>query len=266
MKNAAFYEMASTMNRETVLEQIQSRGYAILRGAFPRDQILNIGKKMEAELELLQQARLTLPEEMRKSLDRSEMPVHDKLARFRLDPSNYSHLTNSTILKEALIAILGEAYVWHYPTMFRKISPRLTDGFLPFHQDYTYNTHYSHLYTVWVPLNDCGVKAPSISIVGQNTIKKFQHASEGKWEHGIPDEQLQDILFGAPIIDLTFEAGDVAIFGELILHRTFSIAGMDQSRLSMDARAVPISCIPLDARKKRKFIAFDSPELVEVSI
>jgi len=251
---------------ETVIEQIQSRGFAILRNAFPRDQILELGKKMEAELELLNQVRATLPEDMRKSIDRSEMPAHDELARFRLDPLNYSHLTDSKMLKEALLAVLGESYVWHYPTMFRKMSPQSSDGFLPFHQDYSYNTHYSHLYTCWVPLNDCGVRAPSISVVGRNTMQKFEHASEGKWEHGIPDEQLADILSDAPIIDLEFEAGDVAIFGELILHRTLSTAGMDQSRLSMDARAVPVSCIPPDVRKKRKFIAFDRPELVVVSI
>jgi hypothetical protein len=250
------------MSSETARSTIQSDGFLIVRNAFPRSQVLELGRKMEAELTRFEQSRASIPVHMRMSLERSEMPVDGELAQFRLDPLNYAHLTQSMVLIETLQSIMGEPYLWHYPTMFRKMSPQSEEGFLPFHQDFSYNGHYPHLYTCWVPLNDCGVKAPSISVVRKKIQEKFEHTASGKWEYGIPQDLLDETLASAPVMDLEFKAGDAAIFDELTLHRTFSSLGMDQYRLSMDARAIPLSSISPEIRRQRKFVAMDREELI----
>lgn len=249
-----------------VRDQIEKEGFAVLRGAFPRPQIVSLGEKMEAELERLASIAPSLPDDMRKSMERSEMPAHDGAARFRLDPLNYAHLTQSSALRDALEAIFEEPYLWHYPTMFRKITPDKVEGFLPFHQDFSYNSHYAHLMTCWVPLNDCGINAPSISIIAENTAVKFEHAAQGAWESGIPEEKLQSLLAKAPIVDIECAAGDLVLFGELTLHRTFFRPTMNCPRFSMDARAVPVSSISGEVRRKRKFVAADRAEVVTMSL
>ena len=250
------------MSIESAKVTIQRDGFLVVRNVFPQSQVLELGRKMEAELIRFEQSSASMPAHMRMSLDRSEMPVDGELAQFRLDPLNYAHLTQSVVLIETLQSIMGEPYLWHYPTMFRKMRPKDEKGFLPFHQDFSYNGHYSHLYTCWVPLNDCGVKAPSISVVKAKIWEKFQHIASGKWEYGIPQELLNEILASAPVMDLEFKAGDAAIFDELTLHRTFSSPAMDQYRLSMDARAIPLSSISPEIRRQRKFVAMDREKLI----
>lgn len=263
---AAAKDMKAHIFLPKVRDQLQTTGFAVLRQAFPRAQILDLGKRMEAELERLAAIRDSLPDDMKKSIDRSEMPAHEALARFRLEPSNYSHLVESQTLRTTLDAVFGETYFWHYPTMFRKISPHVKDGFLPFHQDYSYNSHYGHLVTCWVPFSDCGADAPSISVIAANVDVKFEHVPNGKWESGISQEKLRECLANAPVVDLECSAGDAVLFGELTLHRTCFRTGMTRPRLSMDARAVALSSIPAEARRKRKFVASDRPELVMVGV
>lgn len=242
---------AAPSKARTAVEQC---GFVVLRGVLDREAVLALSKALETEFERLQSVAQTLPEDLRKSLSRSELPAHEQHARFRLEPTRYAHLTASKWLTACLREIAGEDFRWHYPPMFRRVSGRRAEGCLPFHQDYSYNRKYAGLLTCFTPLVDCGVDAPGLELVEKRIEKRFDHAADGLWEFGLPEEKVSELFPGARLCRPALRAGDVVVFDHLTLHRTHHHPRMTGTRQSMDARAIPLSCIDEQVRKQRKFI------------
>jgi hypothetical protein len=242
---------ASPNGARTAIEQC---GFVVLRGALDREAVLTLSKALEAEFSRLQGVTESLPEELRKSLSRSELPADEQLARFRLEPARYAHLTASKRLTACLREIAQEDFLWHYPPMFRRVSGRSAEGCLPFHQDYTYNRKYAGLLTCFTPLNDCGIDSPGLELVEKRVETRLDHAADGLWEFGLPEEKVAELFPGAQLHRPALRAGDVVVFDHHTLHRTHHHPSMTGTRQSMDARAIPLSCIDAEVRKQRKFI------------
>lgn len=259
------WDIDGAASERAIAAAFKEFGFIVLRAALRRQDVLKLGASLTAEFSRLAGAAAGLDEDLRKSLARSELPAHPQQAPFRLDPGNYAALTSSDRLAAALRAAAGEDYAWHYPPMFRQVSAQRTAGLLPFHQDLAYNTRYERLFTCFTPLNDCGEDSPALELVGADVRERFTHAASGAWESKIPDEELAAFLKSAPLFHPTLAAGDVIVFHEHTLHRTYHTAGMSRPRLSMDARAIPCSCITEDSRKNRKFIDARRPQFTELN-
>lgn len=242
---------ASPSGARTAMERC---GFAVLRGVLDREAVLALSNGIEAEFARLQRDARTLPEDLLKSLARSELPAHEQHARFRLEPARYAYLIASKRLTACLREIAQEDFLWHYPPMFRRVSGRSAEGCLPFHQDYTYNRKYAGLLTCFTPLNDCGIDSPGLELVEKRVEKRLDHAANGLWEFGLPEEKVAELFPGAQLRRPALRAGDVVVFDHQTLHRTHHHPGMTGTRQSMDARAIPLSCIDLQVRKERKFI------------
>jgi ectoine hydroxylase-related dioxygenase (phytanoyl-CoA dioxygenase family) len=242
-------------------EIFNQTGFIVLRNIISKEMVEALALRLIAEFSRLRGVAHKLSASDYKSLQRSEMPANDELATFRLDPANYSHLISSPLLTLVIKEILGEDFVWHYPSMFRKVSTSQPDGLLPFHQDYSYNQHYSKLLTCWVPLNDCGERSPGLELFGKNMSTRFPHVAEGRWEHGISKRDLDSLIVEKHLHHPSLHTGDVILFNETTLHRTYLTDHMNEDRFSMDARAVPLSAISSDVRNKRKFVSSQTPEI-----
>ena len=190
------------------------------------------------------------------------MPAHDELARFRLEPTSYSILTDSTQLQSAIKTLLGGNYVWHFPSMFRELSAH-NEGLLPYHQDITYNLRYKRLLTCWTPLTDCGKDSPGLEMVLKYIKKKHDHLTRfPKWEHGMSEQEAREYTDNAPTWAPEFSAGDVMLFHELTLHRSYSTPNMTGRRLSLDARAVPYADLTEELKKTRRYLCPDKAEFI----
>jgi hypothetical protein len=226
---------------------------------------IDLGQRLKSEFHRLRGEASGFSEELNKSLARSEMPAHEEIARFRLDPRNYEPLTSSRPLTTILNELMGGEFFWHFPTMFREMSPSNGKGSLPYHQDFSYNAHYPSLMTVWVPLSDAGGQAPGLEVVEASLDVKFKHGPQGPWEFGAADADIAPVLKQNPVHQLMTPAGDVVLFSELTLHRTNLRPGMTETRFSMDARAVSIHSISDEVKAKRRFIRGDVAELVKLA-
>lgn len=229
-------------------------GFLVLRQALDSALVLDLGRRLNDEFDRLNGIADGLAPDLRRSLDRCEMPAHPEIAPFRLAPANFAPFTRSTRLKTVLQALMGEEYLWHYPPMLRRLSARRNEGLLPYHQDYAYNQRYPRLWTCFTPLSDCGEDAPGLELLDIRMTKKLPHVSEGLWESGIPSAALAAAAGSAAVCRPSLRAGDVIIFNELTLHRTHSVPAMSKVRMSLDARAVPLSSITPELHRERRFI------------
>ena len=240
----------------------KKNSFFLIKNAFPRADIIDLGNRMYSEFKRLNFDKENLEDSLQISLNRNEMPADNAKAKFRLDLKNYFHLTNSEILRSALYDILGD-YVWHFPAMFRVMDPLKTSGLLPYHQDYTYNRHYPSLLTCFIPLSDCGVDAPSLTIIDKEIYNKYPHKSSGFWEFGISSENLSSDITDKEV-NIVANAGDVVIFNDLTLHKSYVKKGMNKIRLSMDARAISIINISESIKKERRFIKSDESKIISL--
>lgn len=250
----AIWDITDIPASSAVTGAFDASGFLVLRQALERSLVLDLGRRLNEEFDRLNSIADGLAPELRRSLDRCEMPAHPEVAPFRLDPANFEPLTRSTRLKTVLQSLMGEEFLWHFPPMLRRLSARRNEGLLPYHQDYAYNQRYPRLWTCFTPLSDCGEDAPGLELLDIRMTKKLSHVSEGLWESGVSAATLAAVAGSAAVRRPSMRAGDVIIFNELTLHRTHSVPAMSKARMSVDARAVPLSSITPDLYRERRFV------------
>lgn len=237
-----------------IAAEMEKNGFVVLRSVLKVELVESLRRDLSTEFSRLWDIRNHLSESLRLSLERNEMPAHDEMARFRLEPTNYRHLTGSEALVEIIEFLAGSKFYWHFPTQFREMDPKNSDGILPFHQDYSYNSRYPKMIVSWVPLDDCGLNAPGLEIVGKNLGGKFVHSADGRWEHGISENDVRNLIGEYQSYRPVMKRGDVILFNERTLHRTFVNKEMVFTRMSQDARAIPMESISAAAHENRWYI------------
>ena len=90
------------------------------------------------------------------------------------------------------------------------------------------------LLTVWAPLDCCGVDAPGLEFVRRrlDSLLHFTELTDAEIRRRFPAED-----FWAPAM----EPGDVAVFLNGTLHRTYVQPGMTNARISVEYRLTPRS-------------------------
>lgn len=92
--------------------------------------------------------------------------------------------------------------------------------------------HIARLVTCWFPLNPCGVNSPGLEFIRrrQDTLLHFTDLNDNSLRQRFEPEE-----FWAP----TVESGDVLVFLNGTLHRTYLKPAMERDRLSIEYRLFP---------------------------
>jgi hypothetical protein len=248
-----YWDVGANTSSADIRSAFERAGFVVLRQPFAPDKLRKYAHELAAEFARLQAVRAQLPLELVQSLDRDELSAHDELSRFRLTPGNYAHLTDSELLKRTLGALLGGDHLWHFPFQARRMNPAHACGHLPYHQDCAYTLHYPRFLTCWLPLIDTGEHAPGLEVLAANVTEKLGHNVEGRWEAKLV-QALPPQYANAQVVRPITQLGDVIIFNELTLHKTFVSPGMNQLRYSMDARCIRADTLTPELATRRRFV------------
>lgn len=93
------------------------------------------------------------------------------------------------------------------------------------------------LTTVWIPLVDCGIDAPSLEWIAVPTPVLLQPPE-------LSDALLADRFGLAARQHAQLAAGDALVFGGALLHRTFVTPAMHQRRVSIELRFIAAGPVP----------------------
>lgn len=125
----------------------------------------------------------------------------------------------------------------------------------PFHQDASVVSIGKEMLTCWIPLIDCGVYAPSIEfllnplnciLVPKNVISideepfDYQSITSCYSVAELPEKHLFSKFNTKQLWQPNLFLGDVMIFTETVIHRTYVTPKMKTSRNSIDIRLYPI--------------------------
>jgi hypothetical protein len=115
------------------------------------------------------------------------------------------------------------------------------------HQDGAFMGQGIDTLNVWVALTDCGVDAPGLEVVP----KRFDHIVEtgtlGTWfEWAVAPNKVEEERGAIPTVRPVFEAGDVMVFDEMFLHRTYITEAMQQERYAIETWFFAPSTYPDD--------------------
>lgn len=245
-------ELPPTVSAQQVADTVKEFGVAVLRQALDRNGVEAFHSQILQAFAELDARRDELSEEDRQMLDRMEMPVPDRDNSFRTRIENY-HVLNSEKIVSAIETLQGP-FGWHYPPQIRRQNPQAKKAHLPYHQDASYMKDYKKFIICWTPLTACGEDAPGLEVAIGRVDEYISHSASGLWEAALTDEQLKEYLPNMVTYAPMLEPGDVILFDERTLHRTYLPERMTKTRISIDFRAAPLSILPPEVRAKRKFV------------
>jgi len=116
--------------------------------------------------------------------------------------------------------------------VLRKVS---LDTVGDWHQDGAFLGDDIRALNVWITLSDCGRDAPGLDVVGRRLDRVVETGTEGShfdWSVGQP---VVDRVAEGTVVRPEFEAGDVLLFDELMLHRTALDPSMTHERHAIES-------------------------------
>jgi phytanoyl-CoA dioxygenase PhyH len=226
---------ASDLASCSVRDEIESRGYLLIRRLLPRDAIN------------------TLLGEIAQILYREGWLLHDRdpLERFAdlsaacgdPDPSfkrtyqevfnleSFHTLMHHPALKEFMRTLVGERLLIHPKPIGRLIFPNCERLVNHAHQDYKFMDGDPECFTAWIPLHDCPVDLGPLTILEGSHRFGFQKHQTDLFIPEIPEGEAQ----GEDWVGGEIDAGDVLIFHSLTVHAA-SPNISDRLRISLDCR------------------------------
>lgn len=217
-------------------EEINSKGYALIRGLIPRSDIRNVLGDIAT---ILSDAGWLLPD-----LDPLEHVADSAAACGDPDPSfkqtywevfnleSFHSLPHHPALKGVMNMLVGEQVLIHPKPIGRLIFPNCDGLTVHAHQDYRFMSGDPECFTVWIPLHDCPTDLGPLQILeGSHRFGVINHEDENLHVPEIPSEALT----GGDWASGQINAGDVLIFHSLTVHAA-SPNRSRQLRISMDCR------------------------------
>ncbi|TAD88877.1 MAG: hypothetical protein EAZ99_12055 [Alphaproteobacteria bacterium] len=119
----------------------------------------------------------------------------------------------------------------------RRQRPKARTSVLPFHQDVANYVHASFV-NLWVPLIACGQDAASLELVPVATDELLSLTSRSDSLHPTVevDEETVFSRFGSECYRPVLAPGDVVLFNQHTIHRTYMPPAASQTRLSIEIR------------------------------
>lgn len=233
----SFHEIQTRdLSQRTLQGEIDSRGYALIRGLLPQD---DLSRTLGDIAEVLSTAGWLLAG--RDPLERVADPgaacgdPDPAFKRTYQDVFNleaFHALPHHPALRQVMKMLVGERLLVHPKPIGRLIFPQCERLTVHAHQDYRFMGGDPECFTVWIPLHDCPTNVGPLRVVeSSHRLGYVQHEDENLHVPEIPpDAELQGDWVGGPI-----HAGDVLIFHSMTVHAA-SPNLSNQLRISLDCR------------------------------
>lgn len=147
--------------------------------------------------------------------------------------------------------------------VFRRQSPDNRNREIPYHQDfYTQTQGVSGVLNFWTPFVDCGVEAPSLEVVTHvfddllpTRPAPLMPENEAFDKINITRDQIVSYCGADKFWHPPLSAGDVLIFTDHVVHRTYITEQMSKERQSMEYRVISErSILPSYRDSRSRFI------------
>jgi ectoine hydroxylase-related dioxygenase (phytanoyl-CoA dioxygenase family) len=233
----AFHSLqAENLTPSALRDQIDSKGYALIRGLIPQDAVRPV---LADVTNILFDARWLRPGF--DPLDRvpeygaacgDPDPIFKRVYQEVFNLESFHALPHQPALRNAMKMLVGDEVLVHPKPIGRLIFPNCERLVVHAHQDYEFMGGDPEFFTVWIPLHDCPVEAGSLRIFeGSHRFGVQQHQRENLHVPEIP----VDVVVGQEWVGGQVNAGDVLIFHSLTVHAAFPNVS-EQIRLSLDCR------------------------------
>ncbi|WP_263359056.1 phytanoyl-CoA dioxygenase family protein [Acidicapsa ligni] len=225
---------ACDLTSSALKEEIDARGYLLIRGLLPHDAL---GSVLSETTQILSNAGWLLPEH-----DPLERIANMSAACGDPDPSfkrtyqeifnleSFHSIAHHPALKQAMSMLVGEQLLVHPKPIGRLIFPNCERLVVHAHQDYRFMDGDVECFTAWIPFHDCPINQGPLKILEGSHRFGFQ-AHDQAYIPAIPDGAAQGEEWAGGEIN----AGDVLIFHSLTVHAA-SPNLSNQLRLSLDCR------------------------------
>jgi hypothetical protein len=217
-------------------EEINSRGYALIRGLIPRADIESV---LGEVTKILSDARWLLSgHNPLEHIADSTAACGDPDPSFKrtyqqvFNLESFHALPHHPALKSVMNMLVGEQVLVHPKPIGRLIFPNCDSLTVHAHQDYRFMSGDPECFTVWIPLHDCPMDLGPLQILeGSNRFGVINHEDENLH---VPEISVQALTEG-DWVGGQINAGDVLIFHSLTVHAA-SPNRSNRMRISMDCR------------------------------
>ncbi|HEV2708966.1 MAG TPA: phytanoyl-CoA dioxygenase family protein [Edaphobacter sp.] len=233
----SFREMkANDLTSSTLQEEIDSRGYALIRGLLPYDDITQLLGKIT---QILSVAGWLLPgpDPLARIADLNAVcgdpdPAFKHAYHNVFNLELFHALPHHPALQHIMKMLVGNRLLIHPKPIGRLIFPHCEQLTVHAHQDYRFMGGDPECFTVWIPLHNCPVSVGPLRVVeGSHRLGYIHHEDEHLHVPEIPETaDLVGDWVGGPI-----NVGDVLIFHSLTVHAA-SPNLSNQLRISLDCR------------------------------
>lgn len=232
-----FHEIqARDLSPRILQDEIESRGYALIRGLLPQDAVsrtlAEIARVLSAAGWLLPShnplERVADPDAACGDPDPAFKRTYQEV--FNLEA--FHALPHHPALRQVMKLLVGERLLVHPKPIGRLIFPHCERLTVHAHQDYRFMGGDPECFTVWIPLHDCPTNVGPLRVVeGSHRLGYLRHEDENLHVPEIPQgAEMQGDWVGGPI-----HAGDVLIFHSMTVHAA-SPNLSNQLRISLDCR------------------------------
>ncbi|MEE9414327.1 MAG: phytanoyl-CoA dioxygenase family protein [Acidimicrobiales bacterium] len=161
---------------------------------------------------------------------------------------NFVEISESSGLTNLVHRFLGErpAISVNKATL-RVVSRDIAGG--DWHQDGSFMGTPLQTLNSWIPLSDCGQTAPGMDLVPLRLDGLVPTGELGAWfPWSVSPREVRDAAQDTPIVRPVFEAGDILLFDELMLHRTAATQGLSSDRYAIECWWFAPSGYPLETQ------------------
>ena len=233
----AFHELhVEDLTPGVLHDQIESKGYAMIRGLIPHDTVRSVLADVTNVLSAAKWLKSTSD-----PLDRFPAPgaaygdpdpVFKWVYRDVFNLESFHALPHQTALRNVMKMLVGEDVLVHPKPIGRLIFPNCERLVVHAHQDYEFMGGDPEFFTAWIPLHDCPVQMGPLQILeGSHRFGIQTHQKENLHVPEIPI----DAVAGDEWVSDHVNAGDVLIFHSLTVHAA-SPNMSEQMRISLDCR------------------------------
>jgi len=209
---------------------LAENGFAFVRGAVPTDAALQMRKQAEAALQRAPDTRLD-----KFTYARRQNYASSILEFFDEFPIDWQKLLNMIFAPPLLAAFesqIGADFriaLQHSRLRHKNTADRAQ--LHPWHQEGAIGYSRDTMINVWLALNACGTKAPSLQLVKKGGLPLL-----GKIE--IPEEEIAQRFKPEDIVTFIAEPGDAVLFMSNCLHRTQPDPHLTEPRYSIELRTL----------------------------
>ena len=233
----AFHELhAGDLRPDKLQEEIDSKGYVLIRELLPRHAVQSVLTDITSILSA--QSWLTPESNPLERIPRSGAafgdpdPIFKSVYQQVFNLESFHALPHQPALRNVMIMLAGDQVLVHPKPIGRLIFPNCDRLVVHAHQDYEFMGGDPEFFTVWIPLHDCPVDMGPLRILeGSHRFGIQRHQRENLHVPEIPiDAAAGDDWVSGPV-----SAGDVLIFHSLTVHAA-SPNVSDRMRISLDCR------------------------------